>query len=68
MVVERYELLQCQAWLCWTLVITAAVSFDEDSFRCAGELEHSSKQHSSKQTAGDIYTAQLHTWSIDEVK
>jgi len=45
-------------------VITAAVGFDENSFRYAGELEHSCKQHSSKPTAGGIHTAQLHTWSI----
>ena len=43
----------------WALVITAVVSFDEDSFRCAEELEHSCKQHSSEQTGGDIHTAQL---------
>jgi len=47
-----------------TLVITAAVGFDEDSLRCVGEFEHSCKQHSSKPTAGGIHTAQLHTWSI----
>ena len=40
-------------------MITSVVGFDEDSFRCAGELEHSCKQHSSKQTANDIHTAQL---------
>ena len=42
-------------------MITAAVGFDEDSFRCAGELEHSCKQHSSKQTGGDIHTSYIHT-------
>ena len=42
-------------------MITAVVGFDENGFRCAGELEHSCKQHSSKQTASDIHGAQHQT-------
>ena len=39
----------------------AVVGFDENGFRCAGELEHCCKQHSSKQTASDIHAAQHQT-------
>ena len=56
-----FKFLQCQAWLCWAFMITAVVGFDENCFRCAGELEHSCKDHSSKQTSEKIHTALLQT-------
>ena len=37
----------------------AAVGFDEDSLRCAGELEHSCKQHYSTQTVAERHTARI---------
>ena len=43
-----------------------AVGFDENGFRCAGELEHSCKQHSSKQIAGDIHGARYQSIKSNE--
>ena len=36
--------------------MVTAVGFDDDGFRFAGVFEHSCKQHSSIQTAGEIHT------------
>ena len=47
-------------------MIAAVVGFDEDCFRCAGELEHSCKQHSSKQTDDDIHTTQFQTCMVNQ--
>ena len=42
-------------------MITAVVGFNENGLRCAEELEHSCKDHSSKQAAEKIHTALLQT-------